>query len=155
LGLPPFLEQGRILKGLFKLARKDPQKTAAVMVVAILGIGSLILWLGYLRRAEIAQPQVLAIQKKPTTQRIISSMADDSEIIQANSLALERRRATLKELAESRAASRGRVRSQDRASTFEAALRRALGEKQVPLQNPSPTTRPAPTTAPTSVATPR
>jgi hypothetical protein len=140
---------------LIQRARKDPQKTAALSVIAILGIGSLVLWLGYLRRPALAQPQVVSTQPKPpTTQRsLISSMADDAAIIQANALAVEKRRAALKELADARTLSRSRVNARDRAAFFETTYRRALNDQQVALQRPlppAPTTNPSlPTTRPT------
>jgi hypothetical protein len=142
------------LRHLLRQARKDPQKTAGLIVTATLSIGALILWLGYLRSPAASQPQVISLKKPtaPTTRPALSSMADDATIIQANALAVEKRRLALRELAEARALSRPRPQTHDRTALFETAFRRALADPQVPLQKPPhpPTTRPMPTTSPTT-----
>ncbi len=134
------------MKRLLQTARKDPQKTAGLTVVAILGIGASILWLGYLRRPAAAAPQAIA-QKRPATRPVlITSMPDDAQIIQANQEAVERRRVALKELADARAAARARVAAQEQAALLELTLKTTL---------PQPATRPAlatPATLPTTQA---
>src|SRR4051812_4253929 len=87
------------MRHLLQTARKDPQKTAGFSVLAILAIGSLVLYVAYLRRPAVPAIAYSLAPKpatRPTTQRSEELLAD-SQIIQQNSLQLERRRLALNE----------------------------------------------------------
>ena len=78
---------------------KDPNKTAGFSVLAILAIGSLVLYMAYVRRPPAPAPAFTLSPKpttRPTTQRS-EELLTDAQIIQQNSLSLERRRVALNE----------------------------------------------------------
>src|SRR5437867_1753888 len=89
---------GRTFDGACALLRKDPQKTAGFSVLAVLGLGALVLYIAYLRMPPVPKPQTLSIYPpkpatRPTTTH--SELLEDSLIIQANSAQLEQRRLSL------------------------------------------------------------
>jgi len=134
------------MRPLLNLARKNPQKTAGLCVLATLGFGSLILYIAYLRTPPAPKPQTLSIYPPkpathPTTKR--SELLDDTVIIQANSAQLEQRRLALEQLR----AARGRINSGRRPPPPEA---RTI-ERLFHLRPAAPPAI-APTTSPTTQA---
>jgi hypothetical protein len=135
------------------MLRKDPQKTAGFSVMAILGIGALILYAAYLRRPPAAAPAFTLAPKpaaRPTTQRSEELLAD-AQIIQANSRLLEQRRDSLEQARALRALDRARPGSGRRPPPPEArsALERLFRPR------PAAATIKLPTTAPTTQAVAR
>ncbi|HEV8607610.1 MAG TPA: hypothetical protein VGQ99_19905, partial [Tepidisphaeraceae bacterium] len=86
------------MRPFFQRLRKDPQKTAGLSVLAILGLGALVLYLAYLRRPPAPTPTFSLQPPKSTTRpttRPSPELLSDSLIIQANSAQLEQRRLAL------------------------------------------------------------
>src|SRR5438552_276588 len=72
------------MRHLFQLARKDPQKTAGISVLATLALGALVLYIVYLRTPPATQPQTLSIYPpkpatRPTTRR--TELLDDTRAV--------------------------------------------------------------------------
>jgi hypothetical protein len=132
----PFLER----------ARKDPQKTAGISVLAILGLGALVLYIAYLRTPPAPKPQTISVYPpkpaiRPTTNR--SELLEDSQIIQANSLQLEQRRLALDQARALRTLDRTRPNPGRRAPPLErSALERLFRPRPVPPSIAVPTTSP-------------
>ncbi|HEV8293615.1 MAG TPA: hypothetical protein VGP94_16895 [Tepidisphaeraceae bacterium] len=129
------------------MLRKDPQKTAGFLVLAILGIGSLILYAAYLRHPPAPTPTFSLQPPRPTTRPTTnrSELLEDSRIIQANSLQLEQRRLALDQLRAARALSSGRPNPGRRPPPAErSALERLFRPR------PSAPAIAAPTTSPTT-----
>lgn len=101
------------MRHLLLKARKDPQNTAGLSVLAILGIGALILYAAYVRRPPAQAPAFSILPPnpatRPTTRENSELLTQDSLIIQANSAQLERRRMALEEARMVRALERGRI----------------------------------------------
>src|SRR5882757_4806132 len=100
------------MRPLLNLARKNPQKTAGLSILATLAMGALVLYIAYLRTPPAPKPQTLSIYPakpatRPTTRR--SELLDDTVIIQANSAQLEQRRLALDQLRMARNLERGRI----------------------------------------------
>ena len=133
-----------------QLARKDPQKTAGLSILATLAMGALVLYIAYLRTPPAPKPQTLSIYPakpatRPTTQR--SELLDDTVIIQANSAQLEQRRLALEQLRMARNLDRGRVNPGRRPPPPEGRVM----ERLFHLRPAAPATI-APTTFPTTQA---
>ncbi len=130
------------------LARKDPQKTAGVCVLATLGIGALVLYIAYVRTPPAPKPQTLSIYPskpatRPTTNR--SELLEDTVIIQANSAQLEQRRLALDQLRMARNLERGRINTGRRppppeARTIERLFRLRPAQSAVISPTTAPTT---------------
>src|SRR5438445_1238935 len=113
----------RIFDGACASMRKDPQKTAGFSVLAILGLGALVLYIAYLRIPPAPKPQTLSIYPaKPATRPTAnhSELLDDTLIIQANSAQLEQRRLALEQLRAARTLDRTRLNSGRRPPPQEA-----------------------------------
>jgi hypothetical protein len=137
------------MRHLLLKARKDPQKTAGVCVLAILLIGAMVLYVAYLRRPPVPKPQTVSIYPpKPATRPATrpSELLQDSLIIQANSAALEQRRLALDQARALRTLERGQVRPGRRPPP---PRERGVLER---LFSPRSAAAASPTTAPTTRA---
>jgi len=137
------------MRHLLLKARKDPQRTAGISVLAVLLIGALVLYVAYLRMPPAAKPQTIAIYPpKPATRPATrpSELLEDSLIIQANSAALQQRRLALDQARALRTLERGQVRSARRPPP---PRERGVLER---LFSPRPAGAASPTTAPTTRA---
>jgi len=138
------------MRHLLLKARKDPQKTAGLSVLAILGLGAIVLYIAYLRRPPAPTPTFSLQPPRPTTHptTIRSELLEDSQIIQANSLQLEQRRLALDQARALRSLDRTRPNPGRRPPPPEArgALERLFRPR------PAAPTIAAPTTSPTTQA---
>ena len=133
------------MRQLLLKARKDPQKTAGLSVLVILSIGALVLWGAYLRRPPAATPAYSILSPKPvtlpTTHASTELLAEDTSIIQANSLQLERRRMALDQARAVRTLDRRGVNTGRRAAPPErSALQRLF--RPIGVKAAAPTTLP-------------
>ena len=138
------------MRHFLQLARKNPQKTAGISVLATLAIVALVLYIAYLRTPPAPQPQTLSIYPpkpatRPTTKP--AELLDDTVIIQANSAQLEQRRIALEQLRTARALNSGRPNPGRRPPPPEA---RAM-ERLFHIRPPQPAAV-TPTTLPTTQA---